>query len=255
MALLGQQEDSGNPMMRVIQMMMNQGQGGRPAGANMDPRLAAMQKMQSSAPVGQFPPDGFRSIQGPEGGRSPNTRGFENEQGAAFGMYPNAAGRTGEMNQPMERAAPQSTEQELEDVYSEKRSYKGPDIPLDQLPTGPEDPYEAEHMFSDLPPSVKRRHDTFKMRNKGEGPATDSEYDNETQTTEEELEDVHSQMDKEAGIAGEDRALGTPPLFSGDLAEDLTVFDELDPEDLTSNDIELFIHLHGKDALPKGYFD
>jgi hypothetical protein len=57
-ALLGQQEDSGNPMMRVIQMMMNQGQGGSPAGANMDPRLAAMQKMQpqpAPAPTGPMP--------------------------------------------------------------------------------------------------------------------------------------------------------------------------------------------------------
>jgi len=212
----------------LIQMMTNQGQSGNPT---VDPRLTAMQKMS--------PPKIFR------GGSSEN--------------YNPTAPR------------------ELPPEYMpEERSYKGPDIPLDQFPTGPKDPYEEENMFSDLPPSVKRRHDTFKMRNKGEGPATDSDYDeafgpgatersmggnpiqpriNETQTTEEELEDVHSQMDKEAGVAGEDRALGTPPLFSGDLTEDLTVFDDLNPKDLTANDIELFIHLHGKDALPEGYFD
>jgi len=83
-ALLGQQEDSGNPMMRVIQMMMNQGQGGSPAGANMDPRLAAMQKMQpqpAPAPTGPMP------IAGPP----PQS-----------------------VNQ-----VPQTTEQELEDVHSQ----------------------------------------------------------------------------------------------------------------------------------------
>lgn len=222
-----------DPMMMIQQLMAQQNQGQ----VGIDPRIAAIKKM-TRAPNGPpgFTPDftpgepipsqqrNLEQFRLDSGGNDPATDG-EVEDVYGEGIQPMGnipgGGMRPTYGAPEQDQSLQTTEEDLQDVYDQMDQDAGSGFGM-QGKQGAPDSYDTQPQPEGRKP--------YKLPGTG------------VKTTEEELEDVHNQMDRDA--AGPDNALAQA---QSDL---VNAIEDAEDEDERGTMIDEFVEKWGEDNLP-----